>query len=117
MKNKIKEINKLINESEKIIESLVINQIESDDNFKKIFVNVDNSIESKKLDLNYTLKKINKNKYKTIITDNDNESLNLLKLSDVGSALTNLPPKGIFSKLKKNIVKDLKNNFKDIKII
>jgi hypothetical protein len=117
MKDKINDIFNLINESEKIIELSFLNEIEKNKNFKEAIDINDDSKVVKKLDLNFTLKRISSGEYSTDITDNDNQSLNLLKLHNVGSAKTDISPKGTFIKLKKDVIKNLKDTFKDIKII
>jgi len=116
MKDKINNIFNLINESEKIIELSFLNEIEKNKNFKEAIDINDDSKVVKKLDLNFTLKRINSGEYSTDITDNDNQSLNLLKLHNIGSAKNDISPKGTFIKLKKDVIKNLKDTFKDIKI-
>lgn len=117
MKNNITKIFELINDAEKVLESSVINEIEKNKNFNEVFVISEGTKLIKKLDLKYTIKKVNLDKYYTIITDNDNgESIKSLKLNDIGSAKTDISPKGTFIKLKKNMFSSLKKVFKDSKI-
>lgn len=117
MKDKIQNIFNLINKSENILETAYLNEIENNKNFEEAISISDESRVVKKLDLNFSIKRIKSGVYSTKITDNDNQSLNLLKLHNVGSAITDISPKGTFLKLKKNVINNLKENFKDIKII
>jgi signal peptidase I len=116
MKEEIKKLFNLINKTEKILESAVLNEIENNKNFKEVIIKTGDSTEIKKLDLNYELKKKNNRSFITIITDNDNQSLNLLKLNNIGSAKQDISPKGTFIKLKKNVIKNLKEEIKINKI-
>jgi len=116
MKDKIDDLFNLINESEKIIELSYLNEIENNKNFQEAISISEEARIVKKLDLNFSIKRIKSGVYSTNITDNDNQSLNLLKLHNVGSALTDVSPKGTFVKMKKNVINNLKQNFKDIKI-
>jgi len=117
MKSNITKIFQLINEAEKVLESSVINEIEKNKNFNEVFVVSDGTKLVKKLDLTYTVKKINLDKYYTVISDKDNgESLKTLKLNDIGSAITDISPKGTFIKLKKNLFSSLQKVFKDSNI-
>jgi hypothetical protein len=117
MRDKIKNLFDLINESEKIIETSYLNEIENNKHFQEAISVSEDSRIVKKLDLNFSIKRIKSGVYSTTITDNDNQSLNLLKLHNVGSAITDISPKGTFVKLKKDVINRLKENFKDIKTI
>jgi len=118
MKDQIELINDLINDAEKIIESAFVRQIEENKDFKEVYLKVADSDEKKELKLNYELKKINNNIYQTIITNKDKneDSVNLLIQSNIGGIKTNIRAKGIFKKLKKDVIKELKKDFGDIKI-
>jgi hypothetical protein len=117
MKDNIAKIFQRINDAEKILESSVINEIEKNKNFSEVFVISDGTKLVKKLDLTYTVRKINLDKYYTIINDKDNgESIKMLKLNDIGSATTDISPKGTFIKLKKSLFSSLQKVFKDSKI-
>jgi hypothetical protein len=118
MKDRIELINDLINDAEKIIESAFVRQIEENKDFKEVYLKVGDSTEKKELKLNYELKKINKDTYQTIITNKDKneDSINLLIQSDIGGIKNNIPAKGIFKKIKKNVIKELKKDFSNFKI-
>ena len=117
MRDKIINLFNLINESERIIETSYLNEIENNKHFQEAISVSEDSRIVKKLDLNFSIKRIKSGVYSTTITDNDNQSLNLLKLHNVGSAITDISPKGTFIKLKKDVINKLKENFKDIKAI
>lgn len=117
MKDKVNQILNLINESERIVELCILDQINKDKNFHEAAMASEDSTVIQKLDLNFQLKRIKLGMYSTIVSDNDNQSLNLLRLNNVGSAKTNISPKGTFIKLKKDVIKNLKETFNGVKII
>jgi hypothetical protein len=108
MKDKVDKIIDLIQKAENMLELSVLNEIKTNKNFNEVTVKIDDSVQTKKLNLEYEIKR-KPGKYTTIITDSDNESLKLLRLTDVGGAKQDIAPKAIFSKLKKNIINKIKN--------
>lgn len=115
MKDKVDKIIDLIQEVEGILELSVLKQIEMNNNFKEANVEIDGVIQKKKLNLEYQIKRKPGN-YETIITDSDNESLKLLRLNDIGAANKDIAPKAIFVKLKKEVVKKVKDSINVSKV-
>ena len=117
MKDQIQQIYDLINDAEKILESAFVKNIENNKNLKEVYLKVADSTEKKELKLDYNLKKINNNIYQTIISDKDknDNSVNLLIQSDIGGIKTNIPDKGIFKKMKKDVIKQFKKDFNNFK--
>jgi hypothetical protein len=108
MKDKVDKIIDLIQDVENMLELSVLNEIKNNKNFNEVTVKIDDSIQTKKLNLEYEIKR-KPGRYTTVITDSDNESLKLLRLTDVGGAKQDIAPKAIFSKLKKDIIKKVKS--------